>query len=59
MTGDHAHVTAARSIATFVYDFQYERGVWRFVPDADQQKEYRTKSVDQIVREERAAGLCG
>ncbi|GAA0385810.1 hypothetical protein GCM10009530_40960 [Microbispora corallina] len=59
VTGDHARVTAARSIATFVYDFQYERGVWRFVPDADQQKEYQTKSVDQIVREERVAGMCG
>lgn len=59
VTGSRAKVTAARSIATFTYDFVYERGAWRFVPDAEQQQEYRTKSIDQIVREERAAGVCG
>ncbi|MEW9531920.1 hypothetical protein [Microbispora sp. NPDC049125] len=59
VTGNHAKVTAARSIATFVFDFLYERGAWRYLPPADQQQEYQTKSVDQIVREERAAGTCG
>ncbi|MGI5162598.1 hypothetical protein [Microbispora sp. CA-102843] len=59
VAGAHAKVVVARSIMTFTHDFVYEDGQWRFVPSEDVQKDYRTKSIDQLVSEDRAQSLCG
>ncbi|MBP2704960.1 nuclear transport factor 2 family protein [Microbispora sp. RL4-1S] len=32
VSGDTAKVTASRSVATFIFDFAYQRGAWRYVP---------------------------
>ncbi len=57
--GSTAKVNANRLIASFTFDFTYQDEAWRYVLPADQQKEYRTKGVDQIVRERKASNLCG
>ncbi|GAA3039726.1 hypothetical protein GCM10017559_80090 [Streptosporangium longisporum] len=59
VNGDTAKVQANRLIAAFTYDFLYQGQAWRYVLPADQQKEYQSKTVDQIVQERRAAKLCG
>lgn len=53
-----ARVRVSRLNFLFNYDFVYEAGVWRYVLPADVARVYR-KPVDQIVKEERAAGECG
>ncbi|MFF4417108.1 hypothetical protein ACFYY8_31695 [Streptosporangium sp. NPDC001559] len=53
-----ARVRASRLDFLFNYDFVYEAGAWRYVLPADVARVYR-KPVDQIVKEERAAGECG
>lgn len=58
VSGNTASVVAKRSIATFTFTFAYQGGAWRYVPPADQQREYRTKTVEQIVASERAQGAC-
>ncbi|WP_344980578.1 DUF4352 domain-containing protein [Streptosporangium fragile] len=57
--GTGAKVNANRLIAAFTFDFTYEGQAWRYVLPADQQQEYRTKNVDQLVQERRASGVCG
>jgi hypothetical protein len=60
MDSDHeAHVRVSRLIATRTYRFVYESGHWRFVPDADAMRDYRTKTVEQLARARRAQGGCG
>lgn len=54
-----AHVRVVRLIAVFTYRFVYEAGHWRFVPEADSMRDYRTKSIEQMVAEHRAQGACG
>ena len=54
-----AHVRVSRLIAVFTYRFVYEAGRWRFVPDADSMRDYRTKTVEQMAAERRAQGGCG
>ncbi|GII79079.1 hypothetical protein Sru01_40610 [Sphaerisporangium rufum] len=56
--GDTAKVQVTRLIAAFTYDFRYENGRWRFVPEAETQAEYRSKTVEQMVAEKQAAGTC-
>jgi hypothetical protein len=58
VSGNRARVRATRLGIFFSYDFVYERGAWRYVLPAEVAREYRTKTVTQIVREERAAGAC-
>ncbi|MER7131310.1 DUF4352 domain-containing protein [Streptosporangium saharense] len=59
VTGTTAKVQANRLILALTIDFVYENETWRYVLPADQQQEYRTKAVDQIVQERQAARLCG
>ncbi|WP_345681334.1 DUF4352 domain-containing protein [Streptosporangium roseum] len=59
VNGTGAKVNANRLIAAFTFDFTYEGQAWRYVLPADQQQEYRTKSLDQIVQERRASKVCG
>ncbi|MFF0867617.1 hypothetical protein ACFYUV_38050 [Nonomuraea sp. NPDC003560] len=58
LAGARARVRAARSILVQTYTFAYQGGRWRFQPSAEMLQPYQTKTVDQIVREERAAGRC-
>jgi len=58
LEGDIAHVEVARLIAIFTYDFRYEDGRWRYVPDQQAQADYKSKTVDQMVAEKRAAKAC-
>lgn len=57
--GGAARVRASRLIAVLSYRFVYEAGHWRFVPTADNMRNYRTKTVQQITAERRAEGGCG
>ncbi|WP_436759318.1 DUF4352 domain-containing protein [Streptosporangium sp. V21-05] len=59
VNGDAAQVQANRLIAAFTFDFLYEGQAWRYVLPADQQKEYQSKTVEQIVQERRTSRLCG
>lgn len=54
-----ARVRATRLIAVLSYQFAYEAGHWRFVPDAESMRDYRTKTVQQMAQEHRAQGACG
>jgi hypothetical protein len=54
-----AHVRASRLIAMLSYEFTYEDGHWRFVPPPENMRDYRTKTVEQVAAEHRAAGACG
>lgn len=54
---DVANVEVARLIAAFTYQFRYENGRWRYVPDAQAQADYR-KPIEQLASEKRAAGAC-
>ncbi|WP_327587027.1 hypothetical protein OHA25_08450 [Nonomuraea sp. NBC_00507] len=58
ISGARASVRAVRSILVQTYTFAYQGGRWRFQPSAEMLQPYRTKTIDQIVREERAAGGC-
>lgn len=59
VAGNRATVRTARSILVQTYRFAYQEGEWRYSPLPEQLAPYRTKTVDQIVREEKAAGACG
>nr|BFE85151.1 hypothetical protein GCM10020093_077520 [Planobispora longispora] len=61
VTGDSALVTATRAgdPTAYDYDFLFENGEWRYVLPPQEEQEYRTKSVDQIVQLRRSAGTCG
>ncbi|MET8332179.1 hypothetical protein [Streptosporangium canum] len=56
-----AKVQANRLIGGFAFDFVYEGKAWRYVMPADQQQEYRSKSVDQMAQERLSSQLkqCG
>lgn len=54
-----AHVRVSRlGIAVISYQFVYEAGHWRFVPDAESMRDYRTKTVQQMAADRRAQGGC-
>lgn len=59
LAGSRASVRTARSILVQTYTFAYQSGRWRYQPLTEQLQPYRAKTVDQIAREERAAGRCG
>lgn len=61
LDNDHqAHVRVSRlGLAVATYEFVYEAGHWRFIPDARAMSDYRTKSVEEMARDQRAAGGCG
>ncbi|GAA4522535.1 hypothetical protein GCM10023191_101910 [Actinoallomurus oryzae] len=55
-----AHVRVSRlGLAVASYVFTYESGHWKFIPDARAMSDYRTKSVEQMARDQRAQGGCG
>lgn len=56
---DEARVRTNRAVYLATYQFRYEDGHWRFVPTADNMRDYRTKTVQQMVSERRAQGACG
>ncbi|GAA4514745.1 hypothetical protein GCM10023191_083700 [Actinoallomurus oryzae] len=59
MDSNHsARVRVTRLIAVITYQFVYENGHWRFQPPADNMRDYRTKTVQQMASEHRAAGAC-
>ncbi|MFG1873404.1 hypothetical protein ACGFIV_01025 [Sphaerisporangium sp. NPDC049003] len=58
VSGDRAKVRVSRLNAIFTYDFIYENGAWKYVPPAEMQQQYRTRTVDEIVASERASGTC-
>jgi hypothetical protein len=49
-----AHVRATRLIAVLSYQFMYEGGHWRFVPDDQAMRDYRTKTPKQMAAARRA-----
>lgn len=59
ITGEGATVQATRSGAPEDFDFLFEDGSWRYTPPPEQQREYQTRTVDQIAQERRTAGTCG
>lgn len=59
INGTNAKVNVSRLIATTTFDFAYEDDTWRYVLPAEQQQQYKSKSVDQIVQERKASKLCG
>ncbi|MGJ6963590.1 hypothetical protein ACSDR0_16930 [Streptosporangium sp. G11] len=61
VSGATAKVQATRLIGAFTFDFAYEGNAWRYVMPADQQQEYRSKSVDQMAQERLSSQLkqCG
>lgn len=61
MDGDRAaRVRVSRlGIAIMSYRFVYESGRWAFVPDPAAMRDYRTKTVQQMVKAQRATGGCG
>ncbi|MFD9943190.1 hypothetical protein ACFWYW_14645 [Nonomuraea sp. NPDC059023] len=59
VAGQTAKVQVNRLIATLTYDFVLEGGQWRYVPTAEQQREYGSGSVDQIAADKRSRALCG
>ncbi|GAA3443307.1 nuclear transport factor 2 family protein [Planomonospora venezuelensis] len=61
ITGETALVTATRAgdPAAYDYDFTREGGSWRYVLPPQEEAEYRSKGVDEIVLARRAAGTCG
>ncbi|OPG09293.1 hypothetical protein [Microbispora sp. GKU 823] len=58
LRGDIADVRVNRLIVSFTYQFRYEGGRWRYIPDQQAQADYKTKNVDQMVAEKRAARTC-
>jgi hypothetical protein len=59
MDSDHeAHVRVTRIIAVLSYRFVYESGHWRFVPDDQAMRDFRTKTVEQMVKDLREQGGC-
>ncbi|MEV0584115.1 hypothetical protein [Nonomuraea sp. NPDC050310] len=58
ITGVSAKVQANRLIGAFTFDFVYEGGRWRYVPAADQQQEYQSGTVEQVVEARKAKGTC-
>jgi hypothetical protein len=59
INGTTAKVNVSRLIATTSFDFIYEGETWRYVLPAEQQQQYKSKNVDQIVQEKKASNLCG
>lgn len=59
VNGTSAKVQANRLIAAFTFDFVYEGQAWRYVLPADQQQEYQSKTVEQIVQKRRSSKSCG
>lgn len=61
VNGATAKVQANRLIGAFTFDFVYEGKAWRYALPADQQQEYRSKSVDQMAQERLSSQLrqCG
>jgi hypothetical protein len=53
-----AHVRATRLIAVLSYQFVYEAGHWRFVPDDQAMRDYRTKTPKQMAAARRAQVGC-
>lgn len=56
--GDTARVEVTRLIGAFTYDMRFEDGRWKYIPDAQAQADYKTKSIDQIAADKRAARAC-
>ncbi|NRQ38500.1 hypothetical protein HII36_42740 [Nonomuraea sp. NN258] len=59
LTGERATVRAARAILVENYTLVHQGGRWRFQPQAESLQPYRTMTIEQIVRQERAEGGCG
>jgi hypothetical protein len=59
INGTTAKVNVSRLIATTSFDFIYEGDTWRYALPAEQQQQYKSKNVDQIVQEKKASNLCG
>ncbi|MBB4920298.1 hypothetical protein [Streptosporangium saharense] len=57
--GDNATVQATGPGDQTEFGFVLEGGQWRYTPPVQQETEYRTKTVDQLAQERRAAGTCG
>ncbi|MEU1736824.1 hypothetical protein [Streptosporangium sp. NPDC020145] len=57
--GDHATVQATGPGDQSEFGFVFEGGEWRYTPPAQQETDYRTKTVDQLAQERRTAGGCG
>jgi hypothetical protein len=53
-----ATVRYSRSIAVMSFRYVYEGGRWRYVPEARNQRDYRTKSVEELAASRRKDGAC-
>ncbi|WP_155361465.1 hypothetical protein [Acrocarpospora macrocephala] len=58
VSGSTARVTASRSILVDQFTFRYQAGRWRYEMTTDQRKQYQGQTVDEIVADQRAKGLC-
>ncbi|GIH22839.1 hypothetical protein Aph01nite_11490 [Acrocarpospora phusangensis] len=58
VSGSAAKVTASRSILVDQFTFRYQAGRWRYEMTADQRRQYEGQTVDEIVDDQRAKGLC-
>jgi hypothetical protein len=56
--GDWAVVRASRETSVLDYSLFYQDGRWREDPGARLLLPYRTKTIEQIVSDERSAGRC-
>ncbi|WP_067174680.1 hypothetical protein [Microtetraspora niveoalba] len=58
LDGDIADVQVAHLFSAFTYQFAYEGGRWRYIPDEQAQAAYRSETVDQMAAARRAAKGC-
>lgn len=58
VSGDTANVAVTRLIGSFTFQFHYEDGRWRYIPDQQALADYRAKSVEQMAAEKQAAQAC-
>lgn len=61
LDNDHqAHVRVSRlGLAVATYQFTYEAGHWRFIPDPRAMSDYRSKTIEEMAQDQRAQGGCG
>ncbi|WP_433419834.1 hypothetical protein ACQP1V_06445 [Microtetraspora malaysiensis] len=58
LDGDDADVQVTQLLAAFTYQFRYEGGRWRYIPEQQAQADYTSKTVDEMAAERRASRGC-
>ncbi|MGI5485762.1 hypothetical protein [Microtetraspora malaysiensis] len=58
LNSDVADVQVAQLLAEFTYQFRYEGGRWRYIPEQQAQTDYTSKTVDQMAADRRASRGC-